>query len=111
MPLEAVRGAEGLTVRVVNNVNKVNEVKANFGDAFKPDAFPSNLPYRQKARRPLRARVTGPLLALNTVPVSDNLLAFVAAAILGVVLLGLRHGDLEPRLRLEGWGLPQASSG
>ena len=51
MPLEAVSWAEGLTVRVVNNVNKLQEVKANFHDAFKGDNFPSSLPYRQKVRR------------------------------------------------------------
>jgi hypothetical protein len=51
VPLEAVSWAEGLTVRVVNNVNKLQEVKANFHDAFKGDNFPSSLPYRQKVRR------------------------------------------------------------
>ena len=38
-------------MRVVNNVNKLQEVKANFHDAFKGDNFPSSLPYRQKVRR------------------------------------------------------------
>ncbi len=50
VPLEEVRGAEGLTVRVVNNVNKVQEVKSHFHDAFKADGFPGSLPYRQKVR-------------------------------------------------------------
>ena len=54
MPLERVSWAEGLTVRVVNNVNKLQEVKANFHDAFKGDNFPSSLPYRQKVRRCLK---------------------------------------------------------
>lgn len=48
VPVKAVRGAEGLTVRVVNNVNKVQEVKSQFHDAFKGDGFPASLPYRQK---------------------------------------------------------------
>lgn len=50
LPAESVTGAEGLTVRVVNNVDKVQEVKANFHDAFKTDGFPASLPYRQKVR-------------------------------------------------------------
>lgn len=48
VPPESIQGAEGLTVRVVNNVDKVQEVKANFHDAFKTDGFPASLPYRQK---------------------------------------------------------------
>lgn len=50
VPLEKASWAEGLTVRVVNNVNKVQEVKPHFHDAFKADGFPSSLPYRQKVR-------------------------------------------------------------
>lgn len=37
-------------MRVVNNVDKVQEVKANFHDAFKTDGFPASLPYRQKVQ-------------------------------------------------------------
>lgn len=48
VPVEEVAAAEPLTVRVVNNVDKVQEVKAHFHDAFKADGFPASLPFRQK---------------------------------------------------------------
>lgn len=48
LPVESVAAAEPLTVRVVNNVDKVQEVKAHFHEAFKADGFPGSLPFRQK---------------------------------------------------------------
>ena len=48
LPLESVPTAEGLTVRVVNNVMKRCEVKSRFFDTFKSDGFPEAFLYRQK---------------------------------------------------------------
>ena len=38
----------GLTLRVINNVNKRMEVKPKFYDAFKSEGFPSEFSYTQK---------------------------------------------------------------
>lgn len=38
----------GLTLRVINNVNKRMEVKPKFYDAFKGEGFPSEFSYTQK---------------------------------------------------------------
>ena len=46
--LEEVPTAEGLTIRVVNNMVKKCEVKGKFGDSFKADGYPAEFPYRQK---------------------------------------------------------------
>ena len=54
---DAVPQVGRLTVRVINNVRKLQEVKLNFYEAFKQDGFPANLPYRQKVRPALRVRV------------------------------------------------------
>ncbi|GAB4815528.1 hypothetical protein N2152v2_002574 [Parachlorella kessleri] len=48
VPVEQVPTAEGLTVRVVNNVVKKNEVKMRFFDAFKNDGYPEAFLYKQK---------------------------------------------------------------
>lgn len=40
--------AEGLTVRVINNVIKKCEVKSKFYDAFRGDGFPEAFIYRQR---------------------------------------------------------------
>jgi hypothetical protein len=48
LPPEAVPTAEGLTVRVINNVTKQMEVKPNFYEAFKDSGYPAQFPYRQK---------------------------------------------------------------
>ena len=43
----------GLTLRVINNVNKRMEVKPKFYDAFKGEGFPSEFSYTQKVPSPL----------------------------------------------------------
>lgn len=48
VPVESVPGAQGLTVRVVNNVMKRCYVKPSFHDYFKSDGFPDSFLYRQK---------------------------------------------------------------
>lgn len=45
---EQVPTAEGLTVRVVNNVVKKNEVKLRFHEAFKNDGYAEAFLYKQK---------------------------------------------------------------
>lgn len=47
---EQVPTAEGLTVRVVNNVVKKNEVKSRFYEAFRGDGYPEAFLYKQKVR-------------------------------------------------------------
>lgn len=44
--------AEGLTIRVINNVSKRMEVKPRFYDAFKQEGCPDAYPYRQKVMFP-----------------------------------------------------------
>ncbi len=69
VPVEEVAAAEPLTVRVVNNVDKVQEVKAHFHDAFKADGFPASLPFRQKVPSPLpRRRILASELVVRCVP-------------------------------------------
>ena len=46
--IKDVPTCEGLCVRVVNNVEKLNEVKMQFGDAFAAGGFPSVFEYKQK---------------------------------------------------------------
>ena len=48
----------GLTLRVINNVNKRMEVKPKFYDAFKGEGFPSEFSYTQKVPPPLAALCT-----------------------------------------------------
>lgn len=47
-PIEQVPTAEGLTIRVINNVIKKCEVKQKFFDAFKGDGYPEAFIYRQR---------------------------------------------------------------
>ncbi|GFH07343.1 uncharacterized protein HaLaN_02130, partial [Haematococcus lacustris] len=47
LPCE-VATAENLTIRVVNSVVKKCEVKPKFHDAFAPEGYPSEFPYRQR---------------------------------------------------------------
>ena len=48
----------GLTLRVINNVNKRMEVKPKFYDAFKGEGFPSEFSYTQKVPKPLATLCT-----------------------------------------------------
>lgn len=47
-PLDQVPTADGLTIRVINNVIKKCEVKQKFFDAFKGDGYPEAFIYRQR---------------------------------------------------------------
>lgn len=47
-PVQEIPTAEGMTIRVINNVQKRCEVKPKFGDTFAQDGYPSEFPYRQK---------------------------------------------------------------
>ena len=47
-----VPAAEGLTVRVVNNINKKMEVKPRFLENFRNEGFADSFPYKQKVRQP-----------------------------------------------------------
>lgn len=42
--------AEGLTIRVINNVSKRMEVKPRFHEAFQKEGCPDAFPYRQKVQ-------------------------------------------------------------
>ena len=48
--VEDVPTAEPLTVRVINNVEKVLEVKQRFYEDFKADGQPERFKYKQKVR-------------------------------------------------------------
>lgn len=48
LPPEAVPSCEGLTVRMINNVDKVLEVKQRFFDAFRPQGHADRFKFRQK---------------------------------------------------------------
>ena len=47
-----VPAAEGLTVRVVNNINKKMEVKPRFLENFRNEGFADSFPYKQKVPHP-----------------------------------------------------------
>ena len=51
--------AEGLTIRVINNVSKRMEVKPRFYDAFKQEGCPDAYPYRQKVLHTTHCNMTG----------------------------------------------------
>ena len=66
-----VMTAEGLTIRVINNVSKRMEVKPRFYDAFKQEGCPDAYPYRQK--------VTSPAPALSYMPSLHAMLTGIVA--------------------------------
>ena len=43
-----VETAEGLTIRVVNNVSQRLDVKHHFAEAFRPEGYPDGFNYQQK---------------------------------------------------------------
>ena len=45
--------ANGLTVRVINNVVKKMDVKPRFYDAFRKDGYQGTFQFKQKVHRPL----------------------------------------------------------
>ena len=40
--------ADGLTVRVINNINRKLEVKPKFLETFRNEGYPEQFPYKQK---------------------------------------------------------------
>lgn len=46
--LGQVETAEGLTIRVINNVMKQVDVKPRFSELFESEQYPKSFPYRQK---------------------------------------------------------------
>lgn len=48
-----IQTAEGLTIRVINNVSKRMEVKPRFHEAFQKEGCPDAFPYRQKVFKTL----------------------------------------------------------
>ena len=54
VPLQ-VETAEGLTIRVVNNVSQRLDVKSHFAEAFKPEGYPDGFNYQQKVRSATRS--------------------------------------------------------
>ena len=40
--------ADGLTVRVINNINRRLEVKPKFLETFRNEGYPEQFPYKQK---------------------------------------------------------------
>ena len=47
-----VETAQGLTIRVINNVSKRMEAKPRFHEAFQKEGCPDAFPYRQKVLNP-----------------------------------------------------------
>lgn len=48
IPMEDCPLADGLTVRVINNIDRKLEVKPKFLETFRNEGYPEQFPFKQK---------------------------------------------------------------